>query len=163
MCEADPRRLRRKSIFAGAAFMHSLRTTLCTRPPSMYEGRVLLKQRKVLVLRRVEEACLDLAGGRPKTYTGDARSEIVSDGPHIQVGERGKKKGEWMQRINIKKIRRDVRCRATPSSEVQLGVFESAGSRPVIVRLWKDPRTRRPDAFTANCPHRDSGMEESRC
>ena len=52
----------------------------------MYEGRVLLKRRKVLVFRGVEEACLNLAGGRHKTYTGDARSEIVRDGSHIHVG-----------------------------------------------------------------------------
>ena len=41
--------------------------------------------------------------------------------------------------------------------------FESAGSRPVIVGNSKEPRTRHrhPVAFTANCPHRDSGMKES--
>lgn len=41
--------------------------------------------------------------------------------------------------------------------------FESAGSRPVIVGNSKEPRTRHrhPVTFTANCPHRDSGMKES--
>ena len=40
-------------------------------------------------------------------------------------------------------------------------LLESAGSRPVIVGNSKEPRTRHPVAFTANCPHRDSGMKES--
>lgn len=41
--------------------------------------------------------------------------------------------------------------------------LESAGSRPVIVGNSKEPRTRHrhPVTFTANCPHRDSGMKES--
>lgn len=43
---------------------------------------------------------------------------------------------------------------------MQLDVFDSAGSRPVIVRNLKDPRTRRPNVFTANYPHRDCGMKE---
>lgn len=40
--------------------------------------------------------------------------------------------------------------------------LESAGSRPVIVGNSKEPRTRHPVAFTANCPHRDAGMKEPR-
>lgn len=40
--------------------------------------------------------------------------------------------------------------------------LKSAGSRPVIVGNSKEPRTRHPVAFTANCPHRDAGMKEPR-
>lgn len=31
----------------------------------------------------------------------------------------------------------------------------------MIVGNSKDPRTRHPEAFTANCPHRDSGMKKA--
>jgi len=37
-------------------------------------------------------------------------------------------------------------------------VFDSAGSRAAIGRRTISPRTRRPEGFTANCPHMDSGM-----
>ena len=53
----------------------------------------------------------------------------------------------------------NARYRASTPSAVQLGVFESAGSRAVVIgRKLSYPRTGRPEGFTARCPHMDSGM-----
>lgn len=57
----------RDSVLEDAAFMHSFAFVItdshCTRPASMYEGRVFLKQMETLVYGHVGGACLDLVWG----------------------------------------------------------------------------------------------------
>ena len=60
---------------------------------------------------------------------------------------------EWEKRVNMRPIGKGSGHRP-PSLALQL--FESAGSRPVIGdEAVVYPRTRRPDRYTAKCPHKD--------
>ena len=115
----------------------------------MYEARVLLTQSETLVSRGNGEACLDLAGKRLTQEMLGPRT-----GPIYKVGE----EVEGMSGTNIKKMRRSKVVGATPWSEVQLDVFEFSRQPTSDCRQFEG--SPHPEAFTANCPHRDSGMKE---